>query len=120
MKALILISLLSQVAFAQNLVSPNGSKKSSLDDLKKKIVVLITQHAKVNPYEFEDQEVHIGFLINANNEIVIQDVESDSEDACAYIREVLSFRKIKYPDARQLRLYTISIRLKGKGVMLSS
>ena len=120
MKALILISLLSQVAFAQNLVSPNDTKKSSLDDLQKEIVDLITKYAAVHPYTFEDQEVQIGFLINANNEIVIQDVLSDSDDACAYIKEVLSFRKIKYPYARQLRLYTISIRLKGKGVMLSS
>jgi len=57
------------------------------------------------------QEVELSFLLNAKNEIVILDITGDSDEVCNYVREVLSYKKVKFRQARQLTSYSIKIQI---------
>ncbi|MEO6133337.1 MAG: hypothetical protein ABIQ02_15965 [Saprospiraceae bacterium] len=82
----------------------------SPDVLKKEVTKLIQN--KMRLYEnFSEQDVTIGFMINAKNELIILDVMGDSTSACEYVKQVLNYNKVKYQQARQLTRYSIKIRL---------
>ena len=54
--------------------------------------------------------VTIRFLINAQHELVIFDVNGQNEETCRRVKEILNYRQVKYKSAKQLVPYEISIR----------
>jgi len=74
----------------------------------------VAQLFKKKSFEFPEangQEVTVGFMINAKNEIVVLDVNGESVGACDFVRKVLSYQKIKYSESKQLTRYSIKIHL---------
>lgn len=55
--------------------------------------------------------ISIEFLVNARNEVVILDVCGRDEKACAFIRNLLNYRTIKFTETKQLTPYSLDIRL---------
>lgn len=60
-----------------------------------------------------DQFVTVDFTINAKNEIVLINVQGDSESAVNFVRKVLAFKKIRFAPTRQLTSYSMQIHLLG-------
>ena len=81
-----------------------------VDDLKQEVVKIFEKHNHRFP-DIEPQEVSIGFMINAKNELVIMDVQGNSVDACDYVKRVLNYRKVKYQQSKQLTGYSLKIQL---------
>jgi hypothetical protein len=82
----------------------------SLPSLQHEVVQLFEKYSRNLPLD-KAQDVTVYFMINAKNEMVITDVQADSEDACEYVKEVLGYKKLKYNKARQLTGYSITLRL---------
>ena len=55
--------------------------------------------------------ISIEFLVNARNEVVILDVCGRDEKACAFIKNLLNYRTIKFTETKQLTPYSLDIRL---------
>ena len=87
-----------------------GAGNDTLTPLKREVVALFNKNLPDSP-ELDNQQVTVGFLLNAKNEIIVLDVEGESNAACEYVREVLNFRKVKFNHARQLTRYQITIHL---------
>lgn len=87
-----------------------GRGHNSLDVLRKQVTKLVQNNAVMLP-ELVDQVVTVGFLINARNELIVMDVNGDSASACAYVKQILNYNKVKYKQMRQLTRYSISIHL---------
>lgn len=83
---------------------------NSIDVLRKEVTKLVQNNAILLP-DIVDQVVTVGFLINARNELIILDVNGDSASACAYVKQILNYNKVKYNQVRQLTRYSIKIRL---------
>jgi hypothetical protein len=80
------------------------------DELRKEITSML-RHQDLDFLLRPVETVEIEFLINPRNELVITDVKGDCGKACAYVKELLNFRKVNYKQPRQLMRYTVSIRL---------
>ena len=92
-------------------VSASPEKRiQTLDVLKKEVVQLFQKNVVQYP-DISDQQVTVGFLINAKGELIILDVNGDSDAACEYVKEVLNYKKVKYNQAEQLTMYTITFHL---------
>lgn len=81
-----------------------------LDVLRKEVINWVQNNAIPIP-DVVDQVVTVGFMINAKKELIILDVTGDSAPACAYVKQVLNYNKVKYNQARQLTRYSIKIHL---------
>ena len=81
-----------------------------VSELKKEVIKLFEKH-KGNFSGIEPQEITIGFMINAKNELVIVDVDGNSSAACDYVKKVLSYKRINYRQEKQLTGYTLKIQL---------
>lgn len=79
-------------------------------DLQKEVLELFSKHQKNFP-NISDQSVTVSFVINAKSELVIVDVEGNSPEACDYVKKVLSYRKVKFTEAKQLTGYSVKIHL---------
>lgn len=105
---LILISLLLSLgapSFANVHNDPDP-----MTELQKEVVKLFEKY-RGDLSDIEAQEVTIGFMINAKNELVIVDVEGNSTAACDYVKKVLSYKRVNYRQAKQLTSYTLKIQL---------
>ncbi len=83
---------------------------NSLVVLKKEVESILRKNISQFP-DARDQAVTVGFMINAKDELIVLDVDSDSTSACDYVKEVLNYRKVKYCQAKQLTRYTLTIHL---------
>src|SRR5688572_1507400 len=78
--------------------------KDSLAALQKEVLQLFHLHRYDFP-DINDQVIDVGFMINAKSELIILDVEGESDVACDYVKEVLNYKKLKFNQARQLIRY---------------
>ncbi|HZV71990.1 MAG TPA: hypothetical protein VFG10_20775 [Saprospiraceae bacterium] len=83
-----------------------------LNVLRNEISKIIRDKVDLSTTTFDDV-VTVGFLINARNELIILDVNGDSEKACTHVKQVLNYTRVKYNQARQLTRYSIKIHLVG-------
>ena len=97
-----------------SITSPLAAKGTGTTDpvetLQKEVVELFNR----NPVKFDGSDQHeitVGFMINAKNEIIVVDIDGESEQACNFVRQVLNYQKIKYAHSRQLTRYSIKINL---------
>lgn len=111
---LLFLSLFFTVSTLELKAEPNPSN-SSLSALQKQIYILFTR-TDVSFPDIPEQDVQIGFMINARNEIIVLDINGDSGPACAYVKQVLNYQKVKFTQARQLTRYNITIHLMNNGV----
>jgi hypothetical protein len=100
---LILISSFIKIESAQALEPITNQK------LQKEITNLVKNHTLTN-MEADTEDVTVHFVINAQNELVIFDAYGDNQEVCDHVKDVLSFRQVKYRQAKQLTPYTINIR----------
>ena len=110
MKTLTSFILLLVLGIVTPLTASPAKRIHSLDALKKEVTQLFQQNAVQFP-DIADQQVTVGFLINARGELIILDVSGDSTPACEYVKQVLNYRKVKYDQAEQLTMYTVTIHL---------
>lgn len=106
MLAIFMISL----AFSTPVNASPVRSNTSLDVLRKEVTKWVQNNAIPIP-DVVDQVVTVGFMINAKKELIILDITGDSAPACAYVKQVLNYNKVKYNQARQLTRYSIKIRL---------
>ncbi|MEP6646412.1 MAG: hypothetical protein ABJC12_04935 [Saprospiraceae bacterium] len=106
--AIILLTLNLFIVSGVN-ASP-GRVNTSLDVLKKEVTRLI-QKNKTRLADMPEQDIEVGFLINAKNELIILDVNGDSTSACEYVKQILNYNKVKFCQAKQLTRYSIKIHL---------
>ena len=83
---------------------------NSLGVLKKEVAHFFQKNSAQFP-DIPDQDVTVGFLINARGELIILDVNGDSASACEFVRQVLNYNRVKYTQTEQLTRYTITIHL---------
>ena len=105
---LILISLLFTL-IAPSFANVNNDPDPK-SDLQKEVIKLFEKY-RGDLSDIEAQEITIGFMINAKNELVIVDVEGKSAAACDYIKKVLGYKKVNYRQAKQLTSYSLKIQL---------
>jgi hypothetical protein len=111
MKTILFLFLIAQSALAQSFLPVQAKPKESLSALQREVVSVFKKHADVAAFIFEEQDIEVGFMVNARNELIIQDVTADSDELCAYVKEVLAFKKIKFTEAKPLQRYTITFRI---------
>ncbi len=87
---------------------------SSLSALQKQIYTLFTR-TDISFPEISEQDVQIGFMINARNEVIVLDIAGDSGPACEYVMQVLNYQKVKFDQTRQLTRYNITVHLINNG-----
>lgn len=110
MRTYLFICLLVFPAFPTISSAFGDNAMDSLSSLRKEVLGIIKRNTGDFP-DVHEQEVTVGFLINARNELIVLDVQGDSDSACEYVKEVLNYKKVKYKQARQLTRYSIKIQL---------
>ncbi len=110
MRALFTLFLTISLLFPSFIPVLAADGRDSLDMLQKEVTGLFRKNAIPFP-DIIDQEITVGFLINARNELIILDVDGDSTEACDYVKQVLSYKKVKFNQARQLTRYEIKLQL---------
>jgi len=110
MKTFFLAAITLTLTIISPLTASPGKGNNSLDILKKEVVQLFQKYAVQFP-DIPDQEVTVGFLINARNELIVIDINGDSASACEYVKQVLNYNRVKYNQEKQLTRYTITIHL---------
>jgi len=78
--------------------------------LKKEVARLFQLNNLKYPGD-QDQDVTVGFLINAKNEIILLDVTGDSNSACEYVKQVLNYNRVRFNQEKQLTRYSLTIHL---------
>lgn len=106
--AIILFSL--NLSIATTVHASPGRVSTSLDVLKKEVTRLIQKNA-IRLADMAEQDITVGFLINAKQELIILDVNGDSTSACEYVKQILNYNKVKYYQAKQLTRYSVTIHL---------
>ncbi len=101
--ALILIGTFFKLESAKALETVTNQK------LQKEITNLVKNHTLTN-MEADTEDVTVHFIINAQNELVIFDAYGDNEEVCAHVKDVLSYKQVRFRQAKQLTPYTINIR----------
>ncbi|MEO5907072.1 MAG: hypothetical protein ABIQ11_10120 [Saprospiraceae bacterium] len=110
MRTILLFFLTITLFIPTSIRAHEGNDRDSLDLLQKEVTALFRKNEIPYP-DIGDQKITVGFLINARNELIILDVDCDSADACTYVKEVLSYKKVKFNQARQLTRYEIKLQL---------
>ncbi len=110
MRTFQLAAIILSLSFISPLTASPGKGNNSLAILKKEVVQLFQKNTIPFP-DIPDQEITVGFLINARNELIVIDVNGDSASACEYVKQVLNYNRVKYNQAKQLTRYTITIHL---------
>lgn len=110
MRTLFLLLITLTVSAVMPLMAKPVVGNDTLALLKREVVALFNKNLPDFP-EMENQQVTVGFLLNAKNEIIVLDVEGENIAACDYVRDVLNFQKVKFDHARQLTRYQITIHL---------
>jgi hypothetical protein len=105
----LLTTTLVLIASLFHIGSANALEPVTNQKLQKEITNLVKYHTLTN-MEADTEEVTVHFVINAQNELVIFDAYGNNEEACAHVKDVLSFRQVKYRQAKQLTPYIINIR----------
>jgi hypothetical protein len=108
MKTLLSLMLMLSISFA--LPSEAKADASSNLSLLSKEIKSIVKRKTSEDVKASFDVVTIRFLINAQNELVIFDVNGQNEETCRRVKEILNYRQVKYKSARQLVPYEISIR----------
>src|SRR3989337_1286248 len=98
------------ITFSFQSFSWNNDDPSTAAALKKEVAQFFNKNSANFP-DIASQEVTVGFMINAKNEIIVLDVDCASAAACDFVKEVLSYRKVKYNQSRQLTRYNVKIHL---------
>ena len=83
---------------------------NSLIVLKKEVARLFQLNSLKCP-DNQDQDVTVGFLINAKNELILLDVTGDSNSACEYVKQVLNYNRVRFNPEKQLTRYSLTIHL---------
>lgn len=106
----LILFLLFTFLINRNTNASNTIFTDSLNNLRKEIIKVLSRTgdaiAKNNQQQFA-----ISFLINAKNEIVVIDVNGNGTEACNAVRDALNFKKIKYNQAKQLTMYSITVEM---------
>ncbi len=110
MKNLLLIIPALFLAFATPVIAKSDNIADSLAALQREVVHIFEKN-QIDFSGFDEQDVKVGFLINAKNELVVLDVNGESNAACEYVKKILNYQKVKYNQAKQLTRYTITIHL---------
>lgn len=110
MKTLLIIFPILFIALASPVIAKTGHETDSLASLQREVLNLFKKN-QIDFPDFEFQDVTVGFLINAKNELIVLDTNGDSAAACEYVKEILNYKKVKYKQAKQLTRYTITIHL---------
>ncbi len=113
LRLIILALFIINAAFLSPISASPVRGDHSIDVLRKEVTKLVRNNFILSP-DMVDQVVTVGFLINARNELIILDVNGDSASACAYVKQLLNYNKVKYNQMRQLTRYSIKIRLVDK------
>lgn len=100
-----LASSITPIMAAESIPEPTTTA-----ELQKEVVELFSKHHKNFP-DIVEQSVTVSFMINAKSEVVIVDVEGISPEACEYVRKVLSYKKVKFREDKQLTSYSVKIHL---------
>jgi hypothetical protein len=106
--------LIAMVAFRPLAANATARVTPLPEELRDELKSLLTR----KDLSFMDSEVaviSIEFLVNARNEVVILDVCGRDEKACAFIRNLLNYKTIKFTETKQLTPYTLDIRLVRTG-----
>ncbi len=114
MKPVILFLALFFTVPGLELRAESNPSNSSLSALQRQIYSLF-KRTEVSFPEIPEQDVQIGFMINARNEVIVLDINGDSGPACEYVKQVLNFQKVKFTQERQLTRYNITIHLINNG-----
>jgi hypothetical protein len=99
------------IFFSLSLLNASPERgNNSLDVLRNEVVRLFETNTISFP-DIKEQDVTVGFLINARNELIVLDISGDCTAACDYVRQVINYHKIKFIEAKQLTRYTITFHL---------
>jgi hypothetical protein len=110
MKTFFILFQLLFIAFASPVIAKTGNGADSLEALQREVVQFFNK-TWANYPDFGNQNVTVGFLINAKNELIILDMTGENPEACEYVKQILSYQKVKYNQAKQLTRYSITINL---------
>ena len=110
MRTLLILTISLSISALMPLSAIPGIDNDTLIPLKREVVALFNKNLPDFP-ELENQQVTVGFLLNAKNEIIVLDIEGENNAACDYVRDTLNFQKVKFDHARQLTRYQITIHL---------
>lgn len=111
----VLTPLLSLMLFVTGPVSAKADTHVNNDQLKKEIEGIVKK-GTLKFMEADTEEVTVRFLINAQNELVIFDATGDNEAACAHVKERLSYKQVRFKQARQLTPYEVNIKFVRDGL----
>ncbi|MDQ3015292.1 MAG: hypothetical protein M3R25_01020 [Bacteroidota bacterium] len=110
MKTILILLSLVVASFSADVQAAVNPSTSSLSALQKQIFNVF-RRTDVSFPAIPEQDVKIGFLLNAKNEVIVTDVDGDSSEACEYVKQVLSYQKVKFNQTRQLTRYNITVHL---------
>lgn len=101
---LVFVTLMSTLVFSTN---ENPSKK---EEIRTKIVELLG-----NPNFILDEEVKttVEFLINKNGEIVILNVNCNTEQICQYVKSRLNYKLISKKSTLKNSFYKMPLTIKS-------
>lgn len=107
----LLITILSIILSSLSPIFGSSERDdNSLIVLKKEVARLFHSNTVKYP-DITDQDVTVGFLINAKNELIVLDVTGNSNSACEYVKQVLSYNRVKFNQEKQLTRYSLTIHL---------
>lgn len=104
-KSLMIAALFSFVTFTASATTEPTTATSSRAEIKK----LIEKSDVVIGLK-EDVTLHVTFLVNAKNEIIIMSTDNKTFDES--IKSVLNYKKLKSSDMKVNTTYTLPITLK--------
>jgi hypothetical protein len=110
MRTIFLLAITAGMLSILQAKDPGKLNPDSLGMLQKEVAHLFEKNS-LHLDNHLDQIVTVGFIINAKNEIIITDVTGDSDDACAFVKEVLNYKKLKFNRSKQLTRYSVTIHL---------
>jgi len=102
-------SLLFSVLFAFVLGIANANIDPNFNSARKEIKTLIVDSELFSDLE-ESLTIHVTFLVNAKNEIII--LSTDKEDYDESLKAVLNYKKLKSADMSVNTTYTLPLTLK--------
>jgi hypothetical protein len=110
MRTLLIAAISIMLSSLSPLFASSERDDNSLIVLKKEVTRLFHSNSITYP-DIPDQDVTVGFLINARNELIILDVTGNSNSACEYVKQVLNYNRVKFNQEKQLTRYSLTIHL---------
>lgn len=111
MRIILLLLIIPMFSLGASALGVESSHQDSLESLQKQLIAMFKKNeVAIFPAANRD-EVKIGFMINARNELIVLDVSGDNPSACRYVKEVINYQKVRFEQSRQLTRYSIKVFL---------